>query len=305
MGLNIFGNPFSELFGDQGNSKNNISYLGQEQKRLAAPVDYGDDAFNQSLYKYGRNISEAQDVYDAATTKGRGEIATGVRNAQARYEPYAKAGAGALTAYQASLGQTGGAARAGVLDTFRASPGYQFALKQGLQGVESNAAATGMRGSGAEMKELQRTGAGLADQEYGKFQTKLAQLSGLGEQAAGAQAQIGSQGALQEAQLTTEGGKGIASLEAQKGQGLLNATTTHQQMIQQSQMQVRQLQAAVASGQMTEAQAHDVLMQHQREFAMKFNQSADQYEEKRHSDEAMAAWKGMGSVMGAAAGLLI
>jgi hypothetical protein len=49
---------------------------------------------------------------------------------------------------------------------YQQSPGYQFQLQQGLQGVQNSAAAQGQGLSGATMKALQRYGTGLAAQDY-------------------------------------------------------------------------------------------------------------------------------------------
>ncbi len=48
-----------------------------------------------------------------------------------------------------------------------ATPGYQFALQQGLQGVERGAAAKGTLLTGGTLKGLAQYGSGLASQTYG------------------------------------------------------------------------------------------------------------------------------------------
>jgi hypothetical protein len=50
--------------------------------------------------------------------------------------------------------------------SLRATPGYQFALQQGLQGIENSAAARGMQLSGATLKDLNNYAQGSADQLY-------------------------------------------------------------------------------------------------------------------------------------------
>lgn len=104
--------------------------------------------------------------------------------------PYREAGAGALGAYQGTLGLGGPQAQQQALTSFRASPGYQFAMQQGLQGVQRQMAARGLGGSGAEMRALQGVGQGLAQQEYGQYQQRLAGLAGMGQQQAGQAAQL-------------------------------------------------------------------------------------------------------------------
>ncbi len=53
------------------------------------------------------------------------------------------------------------------LDEARNSPGYQFALQQGMRGIESGAASKGTLLTGGTLKALQGFGTGLADQTYG------------------------------------------------------------------------------------------------------------------------------------------
>lgn len=78
----------------------------------------------------------------------------------------------------------------------RATPGYQFALSQGLQGVENSAAARGMQLSGATLKDLNNYAQGTADQTYQQqlqnaqsiYNTdvgNLMQVAGLGSSNAG------------------------------------------------------------------------------------------------------------------------
>lgn len=74
-----------------------------------------------------------------------------------------------------------------------ATPGYQFRMNQGLQGVERSAAARGGLNSGGTLRALQRYGEGLAASEYGDFANRLASLIGLGQTAATTSGQFGQQ----------------------------------------------------------------------------------------------------------------
>lgn len=66
---------------------------------------------------------------------------------------------------------------------FKASPGYQFRLNEGLKAVERSAAARGLLGSGRTLKALQEYGEGLAADEYGNYYNRLAALAGVGQTA--------------------------------------------------------------------------------------------------------------------------
>jgi hypothetical protein len=70
----------------------------------------------------------------------------------------------------------------GDMSKFRESPGYQYAMEQGVQALERGASARGGLLGGRQMKELTRFGQGLASQDFGAY---LQQLSGFGGQALG------------------------------------------------------------------------------------------------------------------------
>jgi hypothetical protein len=154
---------------------------------------FGDDiskAITESGDTYTQWEQKALDAVNAGQTQGRGDISDALSKALGYYQPYSQAGQAGLSQYLASLGLSGGAAQQGAVDKFRTSPGYQFALKQGLSSVQRSAAASGLGGSGAEQRELQSTGQGLADKEYGQWQSKLADLAGMGERTAQSEAQM-------------------------------------------------------------------------------------------------------------------
>ena len=68
------------------------------------------------------------------------------------------------------------------------SPGYQFRLAQGLEGINRNAAAAGYLGSGNRLMELMRYGQDYGSQEFDK---EIARLSGLSGATTGSPAQAG------------------------------------------------------------------------------------------------------------------
>jgi hypothetical protein len=75
--------------------------------------------------------------------------------------------------------------------SFQQSPGYQFAMDQGVRALDRSAAARGSLDSGAQRMALTRFGQGLANQEYGNYQNRLAALAGIGQTAAGQGVQAG------------------------------------------------------------------------------------------------------------------
>lgn len=68
---------------------------------------------------------------------------------------------------------------------FRADPGYQFALSEGLRGVRQTQAGRGMLGSGETLKALTEYGQGLADQQFGNWYDRTAGLASMGQNAIG------------------------------------------------------------------------------------------------------------------------
>lgn len=100
-----------------------------------------------------------------------------------RQKPFLESGLAANKAYMNELG-LGDEAKAGTFQSaFRETPGYQFQVQQGEQGVMNNLAALGMRGSGAGMKALTRFRQGLADQTYGNYLSRIGSAAGMGQAA--------------------------------------------------------------------------------------------------------------------------
>lgn len=64
---------------------------------------------------------------------------------------------------------------------FQETPGYQFMVEEGERGVMNNLAAMGMKNSGSALKALTRFRTGLANQEYGTYLNRLAEVAGMGQ----------------------------------------------------------------------------------------------------------------------------
>lgn len=105
--------------------------------------------------------------------------------------------------------------------SFRETPGYQFALTEGIRSAESSAAARSGLLSGRQLERLQERGAGLADQTYQDYFGRLATLAGLGGQATGQQVQQGS--AMTGALADIYGGVGDARASSYLTQGAIQA----------------------------------------------------------------------------------
>lgn len=64
---------------------------------------------------------------------------------------------------------------------FQQTPGYQFRVQQGEQGVLNNLSALGMKNSGKALKSLESFRQGLASEEYGNYLNRLASMAGMGQ----------------------------------------------------------------------------------------------------------------------------
>lgn len=128
-----------------------------------------------------------------------GALAPAYDKAQGRYQtnyydPYSSATQGAPGMQANALGLNGAAGNEAATGAFQAGPGYQFALDQGLEALNRNAASRGMLSSGNNTQDILKYSQGLANQEYGNWQDRLGQFSGMGLNAAAGQ--TGRQGAL-------------------------------------------------------------------------------------------------------------
>lgn len=107
-----------------------------------------------------------------------------------------------------------------VLEKLRASPGYQFTLNQGLEGVDRSAAAKGLLGSGSAIKQATGYATGLSDQNYQQYVDNLKTAAGFGAAGSAAQAGVATQKGGQIASLGNNQGANQASLYGQQGSAL-------------------------------------------------------------------------------------
>ena len=118
---------------------------------------------------------------------------------------------------QAALG--GGDLPDGLTTRFQADPGYNFRISEAEKALERNAAARGLRTSGALMDSLNRQVQGQASNEYGNYINRLQGLSGTGQSATNATGAFGTNFANQAGQNALFAGQA----QAQGYQGQANA----------------------------------------------------------------------------------
>jgi hypothetical protein len=100
-------------------------------------------------------------------------------------QPWLQSGQGALGRMDQLL--------AGNMSGFQTDPGYQFALQEGMKGIDRRAAAGGKYASGGTLKDLMRYGQGMANQQYGDYWNRLAGMSGVGQTTGSQLGQLGAQ----------------------------------------------------------------------------------------------------------------
>lgn len=104
--------------------------------------------------------------------------------------PWMTAGKTALEAYMGELGLSD-SAKAGTFESgFQKTPGYQFQMDQGREGVQNSLAALGMKNSGAGLKAITKYSQGVADQGFNNYLDRLSGVS------TGGQAQVSQNNAL-------------------------------------------------------------------------------------------------------------
>lgn len=121
-----------------------------------------------------------QKGYDAATAEQRRQFDL----AREDQMPWLQAGQRALH----QLEQL----NSGNFSSFTASPDYQFALTEGLKGLDRSAAARGALWSGGADADRMAYASGLATQNYGNYYNRLASLAGLGQTTASGLGTLGA-----------------------------------------------------------------------------------------------------------------
>jgi hypothetical protein len=157
------------------------------------------------------NAYGSQNAAEAATNADLAGINTQQQtmgNIQGIYGTQQALGQGAQSTLASTLGTGGGPAN---YSNFLNMPGYQFAVQQGTQAINRQAAAQGNAYTPNEAQAVGQYVTGTASQDYNTYVSQLEQAAGLGQQA---------NQALTTAQYNT--GTNISQLEANTGQAQAN-----------------------------------------------------------------------------------
>lgn len=162
----------------------------------AATVAAGAYAANQK-----KNAAEdAANQASQASALARAQNQYQYEQTQKNLAPFIQGGAQAQNSLAQLLGLGGQAPDYSVLTE---SPQYQFALQQGQQALDRDAAARGTLFSGAHTKDAMRFGQGLASQQFQNYFNNLSSLASRGENAAAGQGNLGARYAGQNNALLT------------------------------------------------------------------------------------------------------
>lgn len=173
------------------------------------------DAFNSLTGKTGAKAAEKAGNLQADSSKYAADLAQ-KQFEQTRQDqmPWMDAGKKALGGLDQML--------YGDPSEFMTDPSYQFRKQQGMDGIESSAAASGGLLSGAALKSLNGYNSSLASQEYGNAFNRLSGVAGTGQTTATNLGQFGAQNAL------NQGNAAINGANAQAN-GLIGAANAKQQ----------------------------------------------------------------------------
>ncbi len=168
----------------------------------------------------GRASSRAAEAQIAAANRAADLQWQEYQQTRADLSPWRTTGGQAVN-YLGGILNIPGSAPVDPTSALRATPGYNWAMGQGVDARERSAAARGGLLSTPEQKSLTTFGQGLADQTYQNYLNNLFNVSGSGLSAAGMAGQAGMNYANQAGMDYMAGGQAQA-------QGLLNAYNAQQ-----------------------------------------------------------------------------
>jgi hypothetical protein len=166
--------------------------LGANRDATDRSVAGINEAVSRSLGMTDAGLERSIGIQNAGTDSANAALRDAETRGRADLAPWMQRGAEALEAYSGELGLTmpGGQP---YQSKFRTTEGYQFKKSEGEKSVVNNLARLGMKASGAAMKELDRYGQGIADQEHDEFMDRLGGLASGGQQASTNAAQLAAQ----------------------------------------------------------------------------------------------------------------
>lgn len=199
----------------------------------------GNSAAEASRAAAADTFAKQQQAVNGITQFGD-QFANDFRGLSDRFQPFVNSGVQAQNTLAALLGLQGRDAADTALNNFRADPGFQFQLDQGLNAIDRSAAARSGVQSGSTLKAAQRFGTNLADQSFGNNLSRLAALGQQGLTATGNQVNtvgtglqgqlgtrnLGFQGNFSSANTIGQGDIAAANAQSAGAQNLLNTVSS-------------------------------------------------------------------------------
>lgn len=140
-----------------------------------------------------------------------GAVSSGQQQANAVVQPYVDTGENALARYADLQGINGPDAATAARANFVASPGYDYAVSQGLRAVDAGAASKGILRSGATIKSEESLGSNLANQDFSNYMGRLNNLAVHGLTAAQEQAGTDTSAAASQANIAGNTVQGVTN----------------------------------------------------------------------------------------------
>lgn len=184
-----------------------------------------------SIYSANKAADAQEKAANAARTLEEKKLAQ-IRGDLA---PWREGGARAQGYYEDFLGMNGAEASASARDMFQTSPGYDFAMDEGIRATEGGAAARGGLLSGGTLKALQARGQGLANQEYGSYLDRFLGLANMGQNSAAQTGSFTAGSAARQGGYITDAGAAQAGGYLAAGQGVNGAINNSLKLYGQSQ----------------------------------------------------------------------
>lgn len=152
----------------------------------------------------GSSAADAQ--RDAAVNAARADEKK-FQQIRSDFAPYRESGASANATYADLIGLNGPERQAAAYQNFRSDPSYQYAMDQGIDAIQSSAAAGSLGiGGGGVLRALQRHGQGLQNQQYGTYLQRFMDASNQGLNAAAQTGASANQAAARQGQYTLDAG---------------------------------------------------------------------------------------------------
>ena len=149
-------------------------------------IDAANKAATAATAGYNAGYGQYAPLAQAGRTALTNNYTTGIQ----QFAPWLNTGIKGNATYSDALGLNGPEGNTRATAAFQSSPGYDFALNQGLTAVDRRAASRGLLGSGNTTMDEFNYAHGLADQDYGRWLDRLLGVSNNGQNAAGSTANL-------------------------------------------------------------------------------------------------------------------